>query len=185
VSGVLETIVRKRPIAGSSSGAISGGSAEPTAGYGEVTVDDVAFFHGRFATGALGTFEASRMATGRKNALRVEVSGSHGAIAFDLEHLNRIEFYDATVPTAEQGFTSIIVTEPEHPWVSAWWPAGHLLGYEHGFAHQARDFVEAIASGTDPRPSFADGLHVQRVLDAVEQSSETDGAWVGVAGGAD
>jgi predicted dehydrogenase len=185
VSGVLETFVRTRPIAGSSSGGISAASAEPATGYGEVTVDDVAFFHGRFGTGALGTFEATRMATGRKNALRVEVSGSHGAIAFDLEHLNRIEFYDGTAPTTEQGFTSIIVTEPEHPWVSAWWPAGHMLGYEHGFTHQARDFVEAIVAGDDPSPSFADGLHVQRVLDAVEQSSEADGSWVGVVGETD
>ena len=103
--------------------------------------------------------------------------------AFDLEHLNRIEYYDASAPAAEQGFTSIIVTEPEHPWVSAWWPAGHLLGYEHGFANQAHDFVEAIAAGTDPSPSFADGLHVQRVLDAVEQSSASSAAWVGVQGG--
>ncbi|WP_242492268.1 Gfo/Idh/MocA family protein [Agromyces binzhouensis] len=181
VSGLLETFVRERPIAGSSSGAISGGSTAPPTGVGEVTVDDVAFFHGRFASGALGSFEASRMATGRKNALRVEVSGSRGAIAFDLEHLNRIEYYDASAPASEQGFTSIIVTEPEHPWVSAWWPAGHLLGYEHGFANQARDFVEAIATGADPNPSFADGLHVQRVLDAVEESAASTGAWVGVA----
>lgn len=183
VSGLLETFVRERPIAGSSSGAIAGGSSAPSTGVGEVTVDDAAFFHGRFDSGALGSFEATRMATGRKNALRVEVSGSQGAIAFDLEHLNRIEYYDATAPATEQGFTSIIVTEPEHPWVSAWWPAGHMLGYEHGFAHQAHDFVEAIAAGDDPSPSFADGLHVQRVLDAVEQSSGADGAWVGVVGG--
>ncbi|WP_430644889.1 Gfo/Idh/MocA family protein [Agromyces sp. GXS1127] len=181
VSGLLETFVRQRPIAGSSSGAISGGSSVGSAEMGEVTVDDAALFHGRFTSGALGTFEATRMATGRKNGLRVEVSGSKGAVAFDLEHMNRIEFYDGTVPAAEQGFTSIIVTEPEHPWVSAWWPAGHMLGYEHGFANQARDFVEAIAGDEDPSPSFADGLHVQRVLDAVEQSSHADGAWVGIA----
>lgn len=183
VSGVLETFVRQRPIAGSSTGGISGASSDaPAAEYGEVTVDDLALFRGRFDSGALGTFEASRMATGRKNALRVEVSGSRGAIAFDLENLNALEVYDATAPTAEQGFTKIIVTEPEHPWVSAWWPAGHMLGYEHGFAHQAKDFVDAIAAGEDPRPSFADGLHVQRVLDAVERSSDGDGAWVEVVG---
>ncbi|GAA4065376.1 Gfo/Idh/MocA family protein [Agromyces indicus] len=184
VSGVLETFVRQRPIGGSSSGAIAAASSgTPSAEYGEVTVDDVAFFHGRFDSGALGTFEASRMATGRKNALRVEVSGSTGAIAFDLEDLNALEFYDATDAAGEQGFRKIIVTEPEHPWVSAWWPAGHMLGYEHGFANQAKDFVDAIAAGQSPSPSFADGLHVQRVLDAVERSSEGDGAWVEVVGG--
>ena len=77
------------------------------------------------------------------------------------------------------------MTEPGHPWVDAWWPAGHMLGYEHGFANQAKDFVDAIAAGTSPQPSFADGLHVQRVLDAVEHSSGTDGAWVGVVGATD
>jgi predicted dehydrogenase len=187
VSGVLETFVRQRPLAtSSSSGAIAGSSsAGPATEYGEVTVDDVALFRGRFASGALGTFEASRMATGRKNSLRVEVSGSTGAIAFDLENLNALEFYDATEPAVEQGFKTIIVTEPGHPWLDAWWPAGHMLGYEHGFANQAKDFVDAIAGGTSPRPSFADGLHVQRVLDAVGHSSATDGAWVGVVGATD
>jgi predicted dehydrogenase len=186
VSGELETFVRRRPIAGSSSGSIAASASDaPATEYGEVTVDDVALFRGRFESGALGTFEASRMATGRKNSLRVEVSGSLGAIAFDLEDLNSLELYDATEPAGEQGFKKIIVTEPEHPWVSAWWPAGHMLGYEHGFAHQARDLVEAIAAGEDPRPSFADGLHVQRVLDAVERSSEGDGAWVEVVAGTD
>ncbi|GGI44458.1 putative dehydrogenase [Agromyces flavus] len=187
VSGVLETFVRRRPLpSGSSSGAIAGSSSsEPATEFGEVTVDDLALFRGRFASGALGTFEASRMATGRKNSLRIEISGSLGSIAFDLENLNALEFYDATEPTVEQGFKTIIVTEPEHPWVDAWWPAGHMLGYEHGFANQAKDFVDAIAAGSPPRPSFADGLHVQRVLDAVEHSSATDGAWVGVADGSD
>ncbi|MBM7503439.1 Gfo/Idh/MocA family protein [Agromyces aurantiacus] len=184
VSGVLETFVRRRPRpAGPTAGAIAGAaSGGADAEYGDVTVDDVALFRGRFASGALGTFEASRMATGRKNSLRVEVSGSHGAIAFDLEDLNALELYDARDASEEQGFKRIIVTEPEHPWVAAWWPAGHMLGYEHGFANQAKDFVDAIAAGTAPRPSFTDGLHVQRVLDAVEHSSGTDGAWVGVAG---
>ncbi|HEX6956056.1 MAG TPA: Gfo/Idh/MocA family oxidoreductase [Agromyces sp.] len=186
VSGVLETFVSRRPIAGSSSGSIAAATSDgPPAEFGEVTVDDVALFRGRFESGALGTFEASRMATGRKNSLRVEVSGSLGAVAFDLENLNALEFYDATEPAGEQGFKTIIVTEPEHPWVSAWWPTGHMLGYEHGFANQARDFVDAIAADREPRPSFADGLHVQRVLDAVERSSDGDGAWVEVVGGAD
>ncbi len=186
VSGVLETFVRRRPVAGSSSGAIAASaSSGPATEYADVTVDDLALFRGRFASGALGTFEASRMATGRKNSLRIEISGTLGSIAFDLEKLNMLEFYDATEPALEQGFKTIIVTEPEHPWVDAWWPAGHTLGYEHGFVNQTKDFVDAIAAGSAPRPSFGDGLHVQRVLDAVEHSSGTDGAWVGVADGTD
>jgi predicted dehydrogenase len=176
VSGVLDTIVKQRPLLGEASG-LSGTAA---AGYGEVTVDDVAIFTGRFENGALGSFEATRFATGRKNALSIEVSGDEGALTFDLEDLNTLWFYDRTAPNRTQGFTRILVTEPEHPYVAAWWPPGHLLGYEHAFSHQVKDLVEGIVDGTDPRPSFADGLQVQRVLAAVELSSERDSLWVGV-----
>ncbi|WP_092556075.1 Gfo/Idh/MocA family protein [Herbiconiux ginsengi] len=176
VSGVLETLVSERPLLADARG-LSGTASDER---GQVTVDDVALFTGRFDDGVLGSFEATRFATGRKNALRVEVSGSTGAIAFDLEDLNALQFFDGTADATTQGFTKILVTEPEHPYVAAWWPAGHMLGYEHGFSHQARDFVEAIAAGEQPRPSFADGLQVQRVLDAVEQSSGNGSAWTTV-----
>jgi len=176
VSGVLETIVAERPVLADTVG-LSG-----TAGTdrGPVTVDDLALFTGRLDAGALASFEASRFRTGRKNALRIEISGSRGALAFDLERLNELELYDATEPATEQGFRRILITEPEHPYAGAWWPAGHTLGYEHGFAHQAKDFVEAVGTGDDPRPSFADGLHVQTVLEAVARSSDADSAWVDV-----
>lgn len=176
VSGVVDTIVKQRPLLGSGSG-LSGTAA---AGYGEVTVDDVAIFTGRFDNGVLGSFEATRFATGRKNALSIEVSGDKGALAFDLEDLNTLSFYDRTKPNQTQGFTRILVTESEHPYVGAWWPAGHMLGYEHGFSHQVKDLVEAIVDGFDPHPTFAEGLQVQRVLAAVEQSSEHESAWVRV-----
>ena len=176
VSGVIDTIVKERPLLGSGSG-LSGRAAE---GYGEVTVDDIAIFTGRFEGGVLGSFEATRFATGRKNALSIEVSGDKGALAFDLEDLNSLWFYDRTKPSQTQGFTKILVTESEHPYVAAWWPAGHTLGYEHGFSHQVKDLVEAIAEGVDPHPTFADGLQVQRVLAAVERSSSRDSAWIRV-----
>ncbi|MEZ3161600.1 Gfo/Idh/MocA family oxidoreductase [Microbacterium sp. BWT-B31] len=178
VSGVLDTIVRQRPLLGSGSG-LSGTAAE---GFGEVTVDDAAVFTGRLSNGALASFEATRFATGRKNALTVEVSGDRGALAFDLEDLNTLRFYDRTAPDELQGFTRILVTEPQHPYVSAWWPAGHMLGYEHGFSHQVVDFVTAIHDGTQPEPSFADGLRVQRVLEAVERSSDAVSVWTPVGG---
>ena len=179
VSGVIDTIVRERPLLAEGVGLSGTASTER----GEVTVDDVAFFSGRYANpaggyGPLGTFEATRFATGRKNALRVEVSGSLGAVAFDLERLNELEFYDATLPANEQGFRTILVTEHDHPYLAQWWPPGHMLGYEHGFSHQVVDFVDAIVAGEQPRPSFADGLHVQRVLDAVERSSASDSSWI-------
>ena len=185
VSGTLETLVPTRPLAADSPGAEAGGGLGGTAGgsgeRGPVTVDDVALFTGRFDTGVLGTFEASRMATGRKNALRVEISGTLGALSFDLEDLNFLNFYDYTAPADRQGFTRIMVTEPGHPYMDAWWPAGHSLGYEHGFVHQTKDFVEAVAAGTDPSPSFADGLQVQEVLDAVSRSAEKSSVWTPVA----
>ncbi|MFF0909502.1 Gfo/Idh/MocA family protein [Microbacterium enclense] len=176
VSGVLETIVSERPVLVESSG-LSGSAGSER---GAVTVDDLALFTGRLDSGALASFEASRFRTGRKNALRIEISGSRGTLAFDLERLNELELYDATEPEPEQGFRRIYVTEPSHPYVGNWWPTGHMLGYEHGFAHQAKDFVEAVGSGEDPRPSFEDGLHVQSVLDAVSRSSDADSVWVDV-----
>ena len=174
VSGILETLVSERPLLGEGIGLSGTASAER----GTVTVDDVALFTGRLESGALASFEATRFRTGRKNALRIEVSGSKGAIAFDLERLNELEFYDATLPETGLGFQRILVTEHDHPYLAPWWPTGHMLGYEHGFSHQVYDFVTAIGEGSQPRPSFDDGLHVQRVLDAVERSSAAGSAWV-------
>jgi predicted dehydrogenase len=173
VSGVLQTIVGERPLLAESRG-LSGTASTQR---GTVTVDDLALFSARFESGVLGSFEASRFASGRKNSLRVEISGSTGAVAFDLEDLNSLQYFDASAPIETQGFTRILVTEPEHPYVAAWWPAGHTLGYEHGFSHQAKDFVEAISAQTQPRPSFADGLQVQRVLASVEASAADGSAW--------
>lgn len=173
VSGILETLVAERPVMAEGVG-LSGTAGSER---GPVTVDDLALFTGRLSGGALASFEATRFRTGRKNALRIEVSGSRGALAFDLERMNELEFYDATLPDSEQGFRRILVTEPSHPYTDRWWPTGHMLGYEHGFSHQVVDLVTAIAQGIDPTPSFADGLHIQRVIDAVERSSEADGAW--------
>lgn len=167
VSGTMETFVSERPLALSHSG-LSGTASDRT---GPVTVDDAVLFLARFAGGALGSFEATRFANGRKNALRIEVNGSAGSLAFDLEDMNVLQFFDGTEDAAVAGFRRIIVTEPSHPYVGAWWPAGHGLGYEHAFTHQAVDFVRAISAGTDPLPSFANGLQVQRVLAAVEDSA--------------
>jgi predicted dehydrogenase len=178
VSGTVETIVKQRPLLGSGSG--SGLSGTAGEGYGEVTVDDAALFTGRLSGGALVSFEATRFATGRKNALTIEVSGDRGALAFDLEDLNSLQFFDRTAPADRQGFTKILVTEAQHPYVAAWWPAGHMLGYEHGFTHQVVDLVTAIHDGAQPHPSFAEGVSVQRVLAAVEESSARDSAWVRV-----
>ncbi|MDG4796276.1 Gfo/Idh/MocA family oxidoreductase [Micromonospora sp. WMMD1082] len=179
VSAVTETFVKERPLPAGSSGLAA--RSDGAAVTGAVTVDDAAIFVARLDGGALATYEATRFATGRKNALRVEINGSLGSVAFDLERLNELEFHDATRPAAEQGFSRILVTEGEHPYLSAWWPPGHIIGYEHSFTHQMRDFVEAVATGVDPTPSFADGLQVQLVLDAVVRSAELGSSWTEVA----
>jgi predicted dehydrogenase len=172
VSALTETFVRERPLPARAVAGPAGAGAGPGAvARGAVTVDDAALFTGRLASGALASFEASRFAAGRKNSLRIELNGDHGSLAFDLERLNELSFHDHTAPAADSGFRRILVTEPDHPYLEAWWPPGHALGYDHTFVHQARDIVLAIAAGTDPEPSFADGLQVQRVLAAVEDSA--------------
>ncbi|MER6622582.1 MULTISPECIES: Gfo/Idh/MocA family protein [unclassified Streptomyces] len=178
VSALTETFVRERPLPTAPS---SGLAAVTAAGTGQVTVDDAAVFTGRFASGALASFEATRYATGRKNALRIELNGERGSLAFDLERLNELEFHDGTEPGTHAGFRRILVTEPEHPYLDAWWPPGHGLGYEHTFVHQARDLVHAVAEGRSPEPSFADGLQVQRVLAAVEESAEKNSVYTPIA----
>ena len=78
------------------------------------------------------------MATGRKNSLSIEVYGSEGALAFDLEALNELSV--CTDPAA--GFTRRLVTEADQPYVGAWWPPGHILGWDHTFTSQAADFLD-------------------------------------------
>lgn len=162
VSALTETFIKERP-------------------GGTVTVDDCALFLGRFASGAVATFEATRLATGRKNGLRFEINGSAGSLAFDFEAMNELRFYDYAEDTQTAGFRRILVTEPSHPYLGAWWPPGHLIGYEHTFTHEVRDFLAALADGTPPAPSFADGLQVQRVLAAVEASAAAESTWTPVA----
>ncbi len=176
VSAILETFVKERPVAASFDG-LAGTAGE---GVGPVTVDDAAIFLGRFSGGALATFEATRFATGRKNAIRIEINGTDGSLSFDFEDMNVLHLLKNSDGPETAGFRRILVTEPEHPYIAAWWPPGHLLGYEHGFTHQAVDLVTAIAEGSDPEPSFADGLNVQRVLAAVEESAAKDSIWTPV-----
>jgi predicted dehydrogenase len=176
-SGTLETFVKARPVQAEGTGLAGATAGE---GFGEVTVDDAAWFLGRFAGGAIGSFEATRFATGRKNALTIEVSGAEGSLLWNLEELNVLQYYDNRLPAVEAGFRRILATEPETPYYSAWWPAGHIIGWEHGFTHQVYDMVTAIAAGEQPRASFADGLQVQLVLDAVERSAAANSAWLDV-----
>jgi predicted dehydrogenase len=164
VAGLTETFIPERPVAGG--------------GRGTVSVDDAALVLARWDDGAIGTLEATRFATGRKNGMRIELNGSLGSLVFDLERLNELELYESS-EASTAGFRRILVTEADHPWVGAWWPPGHIIGWEHTFTHQARDLLVDIDAGRDPSPSFADALQVQRVLDAVQRSA-ADRGWASV-----
>jgi predicted dehydrogenase len=174
VSGMLHTFIKRRPLAGAISDKLG---AEAKTETGEVTVDDAAAMLARFKNGALGVFEASRFAVGRKNHNRFEINGSNGSIAFNLERLNELEFYSKEDRAGEQGFRLIQVTEGVHPYTGQYWPVGHIIGYEHTFVNLVADAVTSIAKGKLPTPNFYDGVANQKVLDAVERSSETK-QWV-------
>ncbi|WP_104062690.1 Gfo/Idh/MocA family protein [Arthrobacter sp. 4R501] len=166
VSGRLHTFVDRRPGA---------------AGLEDVTVDDAAWATLSLASGAIASVEVSRVATGRKNSLKLEIYGDKGSLLFDLENLNELHFLDAAVPVREQGLSRILVNEPEHPFMDAWWPQGHIIGWEHTFTHEIRDFLTAISTGTPPSPSFEDGLEVQRILNAIEESAAAKSATIPLA----
>ncbi len=165
VCATLETFVKERPL------------PDDPKRKGRVTVDDAAIVLGRFRNGALATIEATRFAPGRKNGLTIEINGSGGSLVFDLEQMNRLQFYNANDPEGRRGFRDILVTESAHPYVGQWWPPGHLIGYEHSFVHTMADFVKAVVTGKSLAPTFADGLANQRVLAAIEQSAR-EKSWV-------
>lgn len=163
VSGMLKTFITERPLPDGS------GRRAP------VDVDDSAQALVKFANGAVGYYEGSRFAPGRKNYNRLEINGSKGSLVWDLERMNELEVYLEGGPLS--GFSNINVTDGSHPYISAWWPPGHIIGYEHSFTHTVYDFLKGIASGRSPRPDFEDGLKNQRVLDAIERSA-VNSQWV-------
>lgn len=166
VSGMLKTFVTERP------------HPDDRTRKAPVDVDDAAMALVRFDNGAVGYYEGSRFAPGRKNYNRLEINGTRGTIVWDLERMNELELYVDTGATS--GFRTISVTDGAHPYIKAWWPPGHIIGYEHSFTHTVHDFVQAVVAGTPPRPNFADGLQNQRVLDAIERSAGS-GRWESVA----
>ncbi len=174
ICGHLHTFIKQRPLAGAINDSLG---AEARAEMGEVTVDDAAMFLAKFKNGALGTFEASRFAVGRKNKNSFEINGSKGSVVFNLEKMNELEYYNAEDPEGYQGFRLIQATEAVHPYAGQYWPVGHIIGYEHTFVNLVADAVTAMCSGAPISPNFVDGYENQRVLDAVEVSSEKRG-WV-------
>ncbi|MFP3936706.1 MAG: Gfo/Idh/MocA family protein [Phycisphaerae bacterium] len=136
---------------------------------GRVNVDDTVLFLARFDNGAVASFEAARQATGNKNRNGFEINGTKGSVKFNFERMNELEYYDATADAAVQGWTTIMCTHAgAHPYLEAWWPDAHLIGYEHGFTNMACDVLLSLA-GKKPTvglPDFEDAYQTQRVLEA-------------------
>lgn len=145
-----------------------------------VTVDDALAFLARFDGGAIGTFEATRMAPGRKNHNRIELNGTKGSLIWNLERMNELELFLGGDREDVQGFRTVICMDPSHPYAAHWWPDGHILGYEHTFVHTLADFVKALVRGEPFAPDFDDGLAVQAVLAAAQQSAASK-RWVEVS----
>jgi predicted dehydrogenase len=172
VTGVTASFIRERPLADEvAAGTFKAGTTSE--GKGEVTVEDSAFMIVEFENGALGSFEATRFAPGRKNYNYFKIYGSKGSLIFDLERMNELRYFSVEDPDDSQGFRTIIATEPVHPYIENWWPPGHIIGYEHEFVHSVVDFLQALDKGEKVKPNFYDGMKGMEVLEAGLESAQT------------
>ncbi|MBS4177887.1 Gfo/Idh/MocA family protein [Lederbergia citrea] len=176
VTGMMETFIKERPVA-----EVSGGlsAKSDSSVMKEVDVDDASAFLVRFENGAMGVFEASRFAGGNRNGNRFEINGSKGSIRWDMESMNNLEVYFADDEAGLQGYRNITCTEEQHPFADAYWPAGHIIGYEHTFINLMTELMKGLSEGYSPSPNFDDGIKNQEILAAIEKSVETRG-WVKV-----
>ena len=164
VNGITATFIKER--AGAS------GATQ------QVGVDDAFVAAVQFENGAIGTLEASRFARGRRNHQVIEVNGEKGSIVFNVERLNELEVYLPEEETRQdaQGFRTVLVTEPTHPYVGAWWPQGHIIGWEHSFVHEIKHFFDCVTTGRPVGPEgadFEDGYRASVVADAIVQSANS------------
>ena len=177
VCGFMKTFIKKRPLLAEHGGGLSASGGQ---GIGEVTVDDATIFMAKFANGAIGTFEATRFAAGNANRAKFEINGSEGSIRFNVERMNELEYFNRKDAAAYQGWRTILVTDAaNHPYISGWFPAGHIIGWQATFVHQIYVLMNGIADGVSPTPNFYDGMKCQAVLEAVEKSAES-GKWESV-----
>jgi predicted dehydrogenase len=154
-------------------GAIAEGIAVSHTFVPDRTIDDAFQAMLRFENGSLGMFEVTRFGIGCKNANTFQIHGAGGMLRFDLERLNHLEFLDASEPSEEQGARDVLVTDVKHPIVGHFWKPGHIIGYEHTFIAALAEFLDCLARGVEFHPDFTDGLVVQRVLHALQQSVTT------------
>ncbi len=172
---IAETFIKERTLAGGVAGGNIADGGKAAGGKGKVTVDDAVLFLARFSGGAVASFEAARQATGNQNRNGFEINGTKGSLKFNFERMNELDYYDARLPRAVQGWSTIMCTHGgDHPYVANWWPDAHLIGYEHGFTNQAYDILRVLAGEqpTIPIPDFEDAYQTQRVLEASLLSAE-------------
>jgi len=164
VSAMANTFIKERPKLDGS-------------GMGQVTVDDAVGAVMEFESGAMGTIEASRFSAGRKNALTFEINGENGSVVFDLERPSEMQvFWKDDEPKETQGFHTVLVSEPYHPWIKYWWPQGHMIGWEHTFVHEITHLLDCIVNDKDVAPygaDFEDGYRCAVICDAILESAET------------
>lgn len=177
VTGTMKTFIKERPLVQGARGIMAARGASKKGARGKVTVDDATAFLAYFENGAIGTFEATRFATGRKNYNGFELYGSKGSICFCFDNMNRLEYYSKADTEGQQGFREIHATEPVHPYMQAWWPPGHTIGYEHTFINAMFDFFQALSRGKASSPTLRDAMKVQAVLEAVSISAR-ERSWI-------
>ena len=174
VMAMSKTFVKSRPVLEKTTGGLTARAAE-AAERAAVEIDDATVFVAEFKSGALGVFEATRFAQGHKNDMSIEINGELGSLKFIFERMNELHYLSATDEPGLQGFRLIQTSEGVHPYMYAWWPPGHVIGYEHTFVHELYEFTEAIANDRPLNPicpDFSDGVKCSQILEAVELSCE-------------
>ena len=173
VCATMQTFIKKRPLADQDTG-ISGGNRKKSKKMGTVDVDDAAIFLARIKnSNTLATFEATRFAPGRRNYNTFEIYGSKGSVTWNQESMNEFQYFTQADPPLRQGFRTVQACDAGHPYTEAWWPAGHIIGYEHLFVHEMFDFVNNIRKKAAPYSTFEDAVKCQQVLDAIERSAKS------------
>jgi predicted dehydrogenase len=167
LSATTETFVKKRKHA-------------VTGKMQDVGIDDAAMVMARFRNGSLGLFESTRYARGHKALYTLEINGEKGSLSWNLHDLNYVQFFDHRIEGRLRGWTSILVTDGDHPYLGKWWVPGLSLGYEHSFIHQLADFLEGLSTGKPAAPTFREALATTKVCDAIIKSGAT-GKWLTLA----
>ncbi|HNZ17191.1 MAG TPA: Gfo/Idh/MocA family oxidoreductase [Candidatus Hydrogenedentes bacterium] len=180
LAATMETFIKKRVIADSDVGAWGAKGRKKQKKYDTVDVDDAVAYVARIkGANTLATFEATRFAPGRRNYNSIEIYGSKGSVLWNKEDMNVFQYYNCADPATAQGFRKVLATDSGHPYTHAWWPPGHLIGYEHLFVHEIFEFLCGLNRKKNDFPTFADAVKCQKVLDAVERAAKTK-RWVAV-----